>query len=41
MNIAGLSVGFCAKPAVRDAAHVNVDVRDLSLVAPFFGRRAS
>ncbi|MEY3310252.1 MAG: phosphoserine phosphatase SerB [Actinomycetota bacterium] len=41
MNIAGLSVGFCAKPAVREAANVNIDVRDLSLVAPFFGRRAS
>ena len=41
MNIAGLSVGFCAKPAVREAAHVNIDVRDLSLVASLFGRRAS
>ena len=41
MSIAGLSVGFCAKPAVREAAQVNIDVRDLSLVAPFFGRRAS
>ena len=41
MNIAGLSVAFCAKPVVRDAAHVRIDVRDLSLVAPFFGRRAS
>jgi phosphoserine phosphatase len=41
MNIAGLSVGFCAKQAVREAANVNIDVRDLSLVAPFFGRRAS
>lgn len=41
MNIAGLSVGFCAKPAVREAANVNIDVRDLSLVASFFGRRAS
>jgi phosphoserine phosphatase len=41
MNIAGLSVGFCAKPDVRQAAHVNIDVRDLALVAPYFGRRAS
>jgi phosphoserine phosphatase len=41
MNIAGLSVGFCAKPNVRQAANVNIDVRDLSLVASFFGRRAS
>ena len=41
MNIAGLSVGFCAKPDVRRAANVNIDVRDLALVAPFFGRRAS
>ena len=40
MNIAGLSVGFCAKPAVREAAHVNIDVRDLSLVATLIGRRA-
>jgi phosphoserine phosphatase len=41
MNIAGLSVGFCAKPAVRESAQVNIDVRDLSLVASYFGRRAS
>lgn len=41
MNIAGLSVGFCAKPNVGQAANVNIDVRDLSLVASFFGRRAS
>ena len=41
MNIAGLSVGFSAKPEVRQAAHVNIDVRDLALVAPYFGRRAS
>ncbi len=41
MNIAGLSVSFCAKPAVREAAHVNIEVRDLSLVASLFGRRAS
>ena len=34
MNIAGLSVGFCAKPEVRQAAHVNIDVRDLAFVAP-------
>jgi len=41
MNIAGLSVGFCAKPDVRQSADVNIDVRDLALVAPYFGRRAS
>lgn len=41
MSMAGLSVGFCAKPNVRQAANVNIDVRDLSLVAPLFGRRAS
>ena len=41
MNIAGLSVGFCAKPDVREAAQMNIEVRDLALVAPFFGRRAS
>lgn len=40
MSIAGLSVAFCAKPAVRDAAHVRIDERDLSLVAGMFGRRA-
>lgn len=41
MNIAGLSVGFCAKPDVRQTAHVNIDERDLALVASYFGRRAS
>lgn len=41
MSMAGLSVGFCAKPNVRQAANVNIDVHDLSLVAPLFGRRAS
>jgi phosphoserine phosphatase len=41
MKIAGLSVGFCAKPDVRQAADVNIDVRDLALVVPYFGRRAS
>lgn len=40
MSIAGLSVAFCAKPVVRDAADVRIDVRDLSLVAGLFGRRA-
>lgn len=41
MSVAGLSVAFCAKPIVRDAAHVSIDVRDLSLVASLVGRRAS
>ncbi len=41
MSIAGLSVAFCAKPVVRDAAAIAIDTRDLSLVAPLFGRRAS
>lgn len=41
MSVAGLSVAFCAKPIVRDAAHVSIDVRDLSLVASLVGSRAS
>lgn len=41
MDIAGLSVAFCAKPIVRDAADVTIDVRDLSLVASLFGRRGN
>lgn len=41
MRIAGLSVAFCAQPAVRDAANVRIDVRDLSLVASLFGRHAN
>jgi phosphoserine phosphatase len=41
MGIAGLSVAFCAQPAVRDAANIRIDVRDLSHVASLFGRRAN
>lgn len=41
MSVAGLSVAFCAKPVVREAANVRIDVRDLSLVASLMGRRAS
>lgn len=40
MRAAGISVAFCAQPAVRDAANVRIDVRDLSLVASLFGRHA-
>ena len=40
MSMAGLSVAFCAKPVVRDAASVHIDERDLSLVASYFGRSA-
>ncbi|MDP4585931.1 MAG: phosphoserine phosphatase SerB [Microbacteriaceae bacterium] len=40
MRAAGVSVAFCAQPAVRDAASVRIDVRDLSLAASLFGRRA-
>ncbi|MCF8540317.1 MAG: phosphoserine phosphatase SerB [Aurantimicrobium sp.] len=29
MSVAGLSVAFCAKPIVRDRAHVAIDVRDM------------
>lgn len=40
MAVAGLSVAFCAHPAVRDGAHVRIDERDLALVASLFGKRA-
>lgn len=40
MRAAGISVAFCAQPAVRDAANVRIDVRNLSLVASLFGRHA-
>lgn len=39
MHAAGLSVAFCAKPAVRAAADVVVDTRDLSQVLPLLGLR--
>jgi phosphoserine phosphatase len=40
MKVAGLSVAFCAKPAVRERADVTIDVRNLALVSGLFGRRA-
>ncbi len=40
MEVAGMSVAFCAKPAVRERAHYAIDVRNLALVAGLFGRRA-
>lgn len=40
MSVAGLSVAFCAKPAVREHADIAVDERNLALVASLFGRRA-
>lgn len=40
MRAATVSVAFCAQPVVREAATVRIDVRDLSLIAPLFGRRA-
>lgn len=39
MSAAGLSVAFCAKPAVRKAANVAIDTRDLSQVLPLLGLR--
>jgi phosphoserine phosphatase len=39
MRSAGLSVAFCAKPAVRAAANVAIDTRDLSQVLPLLGLR--
>jgi phosphoserine phosphatase len=41
MTVSGLSVAFCAQPAVREAANIRIDVRDLSLVASLFGRHAN
>ena len=39
MSVAGLSVAFDAKPRVRAAADVAMDVRDLSQVLPLLGLR--
>ncbi|WP_243062968.1 phosphoserine phosphatase SerB [Humibacter sp. RRB41] len=39
MRASALSVAFCAKPAVRGAASVSVDTRDLSQVLPLLGLR--
>jgi phosphoserine phosphatase len=35
MEVAGLSVAFCAKPVVRKFAKVTLDERDLSLLIPY------
>lgn len=40
MDIAGISVAFCAKPVVVERATVSITTRDLSQVIPLFGRRA-
>jgi phosphoserine phosphatase len=40
MRVAGLSVAFCAKPIVAQAADVAINERDLRAVASLFGRRA-
>ncbi len=39
MRAAALSVAFCAKPAVRAAADLAIDTRDLSQVLPLLGLR--
>lgn len=38
MDIAGISVAFCAKPVVAERAMVAITERDLSRVIPLFGR---
>lgn len=40
MAVAGLSVAFDAKPRVRAAAHIALDVRDLSQLLPALGLRS-
>lgn len=39
MEVAGLSVAFCAKPIVRERASVSIPDRDLSQVLPLLGLR--
>ncbi|GGA56632.1 phosphoserine phosphatase SerB [Pseudoclavibacter endophyticus] len=39
MEVAGLSVAFCAKPIVRERASVSITERDLSRVLPLLGLR--
>ncbi len=39
LNAAALSIGFDAKPSVRDAARIVMDTRDLSQVLPLLGLR--
>lgn len=39
MEVAGLSVAFCAKPIVRERASVSIPDRDLSQVLPLVGLR--
>jgi len=41
MRASAISVALCAQPAVREAATIRIDVRDLSLVASLFGRHAN
>jgi phosphoserine phosphatase len=40
MKAAGLSVAFDARPRVRAAAHIAIDVRDLSQLLPVLGLRS-
>nr|WP_307806917.1 phosphoserine phosphatase SerB [Naasia sp. SYSU D00057] len=40
MAVCGLSVGFDAKPPVRDVADILIDVRDLSQLLPVLGLRS-
>jgi phosphoserine phosphatase len=35
MQVAGLSIAFCAKPIVKEFAKVTLDERDLSLLIPY------
>jgi phosphoserine phosphatase len=37
MSVAGLSIAFCAKPIVRDHAHVAIDVRDMRQAIELIG----
>lgn len=39
MEVAGLSVAFCAKPVVRERADVSIPARDLADVLPLLGLR--
>lgn len=40
MEVAGLSIAFCAKPVVRERASVSIPHRDLAQVLPLLGLRA-
>ena len=39
MDVAGLSVAFCARPVVRASADLAIDTRDLSQLLPLLGLR--